>query len=167
MAAQTGRTVKRWVRFVVDDSAGTLREIPVDSINGVGLEYPEGDVTAFQDAMRGVLPDTPDCTISISGPVDNSAAQAAAASGAAPVLSGSHTVLSAIAGRSTPLTLGIYIGIGHYWETGEPVFGITSSATAGFLCLSYIVDPGTMKYTATFKVYPGSTAPAWGTTAVT
>jgi len=167
MTAQTGRTVKRYTRFVLDDSAGTLREIPVDSINGVGLDYPEADVTAFQDAMRGVLPDTPDCTISITGPFDNTAAAAAAASGAAPVLSGSHTVLSGINGGYTPLTLGIYIGVRHYWETGEPVFGITSGAGVGFLCLNYTVDMASQKYGATFKVYPGSTAPAWGTAAVT
>ncbi len=167
MTAQTGRTVKRWTRFVVDDSAGTLREIPVDSINGVGLDYPEADLTAFQDAVYGVLPDTPDCTITITGPFDNTAAGAAAASGAAPVLSGSHTVLSGIAGGVTPLTLGVYFGIRHYWETGEPVFGITSAAGVGFLCTNYTVNPGDGKYSATFKVYPGSTAPAWGTDAVT
>jgi hypothetical protein len=167
MTANTGRTVKRWTRFLVDDSAGTLREIPVNSINGVGLEYPEADVTAFQDAVRGVLPDTPDCTIAITGPFDTTAAAAAAASGAAPVLSGSHTVLSAIAGGVTPLTLGIYFGVRHYWEIGEPVFGITSGAGVGFLCTSYIVNPDDGSYSATFKVYPGSTAPAWGTAAVT
>jgi len=163
----TGRTVKRWVRFVLDDSAGTVREIPINSINGVGLDYAEADVTAFQDALVGVLPDTPDCTITIGGPFDNSAAAAAAASGAAPTLSGSHTVLSGIAGGQTPLTLGVYIGIRAYWATGDPVFGITSSATAGFLCLNYSVNPDNASYTATFKMYPGSTAPAWGTAAVT
>lgn len=167
MAAQTGRTVKRWTRFIIKDSAGTLREVPIDSINGVGLDYPEVELTAFQDALKGVLPDTPSCEITITGPFDNSAAASVAASGAAPVLSGSHTVLNPIAGLSTPLSLGVYIGMRHYWETGEPVFGISSSSTSGFICLQYQADPSNGKYTAKFGMYPGSSAPAWGTAAVT
>ena len=167
MAANTGRTVKQWVRFVVDDSGGTLREIPIDSINGVGLEYPEVDLTAFQDAIHGVLTDTPDCTINITGPFDTTAVGAVAASGAAPTLSGSHTVLSGIVGKTTPLSLGVYIGVRHYWETGEPTFGITSGATSGFICTAYSVTPGDGKYSASFKMYPGSSAPAWGTAVVT
>lgn len=161
MAAQTGRTVGRWTNFIVDDSGGTLRAIPVTSINGVGLDYPEADVTALQDALRGVLPDTPNCQITISGPFDNAAAAAA------PALSGSHTVLSAINGAQTPLTLDIQIGIRHAWEAGEPQFGITSSAANGFLCTQYIVNPDGATYTARFNLYPGSAAPAWGTAAET
>lgn len=161
MAAQTGRTVKRWTDFRVDDSAGTLRSIPVDSINGVGLNYPEKDLTAFQDALKGALPDTPECVITISGQFDNSAAAAAG------TLSGSHTILSAINGGTTPLTLDVQVGIRHAWESGEPQFGITSSATVGFLCRNYIVDPGNASYSAEFYMYPGSTAPAWGTAAET
>jgi len=159
MAAQTGRTVKKWVNFIVDDSAGTIRSIPVDTINGVGLNYPEADVTAFQDALKGALPDTPECTIEIGGPFDNSAAAAS------PTLSGSHTVLNPINGGNTPLTLDVQVGIRHAWEAGEPQFGITSSATAGFLCTGYSVDMASMKYSAKFGMYPGSTAPAWGTAA--
>lgn len=161
MATQYGRSVGRWVNFIVDDSAGTLRAIPVTSINGVGLNFPEADVTALQDALKGVLPDTPECAITISGPVDNSAAVAA------PALSGSHTVLSGINGAQTPLTLDVQVGIRHAWESGEPQFGITSSAANGFLCTSYVVDPASMTYTARFGLYPGSAAPAWGTAAET
>ncbi len=167
MAAQTGRTVGRFVRFLVDDSGGTLREIPIDSINGVGLDYGGADTTALQDAIKNVLPETPDCTIEITGPVDNTAAAAAGGSGAAPSLSGSHTVLAPIAGVMTPLTLDVRIGIRHDWETGEPQFGITSSSVNGFVCTKYTVDPGTMKYAATFRVFAGSAAPAWGTAAET
>ena len=159
MATQYGRTVGRWHNVIVSDSAGTLRAIPVTSINGVGLNYPEADVTALQDALKGVLPDTPDCAITISGPVDNSAAAVA------PALSGSHTVLSAINGAQTPLSLDIQLGIRHAWESGEPQFGITKSATSGFLCTSYIIDPASMTYTARFGMFPGSSAPAWGTAA--
>lgn len=167
MAAQTGRTVKKWTRFLVDDSGGTLREIPVDSINGVGLTYDEMDLTAFQDAIKGVLLDTPDCAIEISGPFDTTAVAAAGGSGAAPSLSGSHTVLSAIAGVNTPLTLDVRIGMRQYWETGEPQFGITSSSVNGFVCTAYNADVNAGKYTASFKMYAGSAAPAWGTAAET
>jgi len=155
MTANTGRTVSRWVAFLVDDSGGTPRNIPVNSINGVGLEYPEKDLTAFTDALKGVLPETPECVIEIEGPFDTIAN------------TGSHTVLSGIAGGVTPLTLDVQIGIRHAWESGEPQFGITSSATSGFLCTSYKVNVNDGTYSAKFNMYPGSSAPAWGTAAET
>ena len=159
MAANTGRTVSRWVSFIVDDTGGTVRTIPINSINGVGLDYPEKDLTAFQDAVKGALPETPDCVIEIEGPFDTTAAQALG------TLSGSHTILNGIAGLSTPLTLDVQIGIRHAWETGEPQFGLTSAAAVGFLCTSYKVNVNDGMYSAKFVVYPGSTAPAWGTAA--
>jgi hypothetical protein len=161
MTAQTGRTTQKWVEFLVDDSGGTLREIPVDSINGVGLTYDEVELTAFQDAIKGVLPAHPDCTITIGGPFDTSAAASA------PTLSGSHTVLNGIVGAATPLALDVRIGIRHVWEAGEPTFGITGTTTAGFLCFDYQADVNSGKYTAKFRVYPGSTAPVWATAAHT
>lgn len=154
MSAQTGRTNKRWVAFLVDDSAGTPRNIPVNSINGVGLDYGEADVTAFTDAIKNVLPETPDCTIEIQGPFDNTAT------------TGSHTVLSGVVGGNTPLTMDVQIGMRHAWESGEPQFGITSSSTAGMLVTKYTVDMDSMTYSATLKVM-GGTAPAWGTAAET
>lgn len=160
MTSQVGRTVSKWTDFRVDDSAGTLRSIPVDSINGVGLTYDESEVTAFQDAIKNVLPAHPSCQITITGPFDNTSAQTAG------TLSGSHTILNGIAGGNTPLSLDIQIGIRHAWEAGEPQFGITSSSTSGFLCTSYTVDLSSMKYSATFSVM-GGTAPAWGTAAET
>lgn len=135
-----------------------LRNIPVDSVNGVGLAYDEADVAAFQDAIKNALADTPDCSIEISGPFDTSAVAAS------PSLSGSHTVLSAIVGDNTPRTLDVQIGIRHAWESGEPQFGISRSATSGFIVTKYTVDPGAGKYAATLKVF-GTTAPAWGSAA--
>ena len=155
MATQTGRTVSKWVTFNIDDSAGTPRSIAVNTINGVGLVYSELDLTAWFDAIRGALPEQPDCVITIGGPFDTVAT------------TGSHTVLSGIVGLNTPLTLDVQVGIRHAWESGEPQFGITSSAANGFLCRSYDVDLSSMQYTATFGMFPGSTAPAWGTTAET
>ena len=160
MATQTGRTVSKWVDFIVDDSGGTLRSIPVNSVNGVGLTYDEMEVTAFQEAIKNVLPGHADVVINIGGPLDNSVVAAAG------TLSGSHTVLSAINGGVTPLTLDVQIGIRHAWESGEPQFGITSSATSGVLCTNYIVNLDDMSYSATFRVM-GGTAPAWGTAAET
>jgi hypothetical protein len=151
----------------IDDVNGTLREIPVDSINGVGLDYPAKDFAAFQDAIHTALPEIPDCEITITGPFDNSAEATASASGAAPALSGSHTVLSGIVGGVTPLTLCIAFGIRQYYTTGEPVFGLAGTTANGFLCTSYIVDPGEQKYTAKLKVCAGSAIPAWGTTLIT
>ena len=161
MTAQTGRTKVRWIRFCLDDSTGTPREIPINSLSAVGFVYEENDVTAWQDAVKGYLAGHPDAPIEISGPFDNSAAVALAASAAAPALSGSHTVLYNLAGAGTPLGLCVCFGIRHNWETGEPVFGVVApSATSGYLCTSYTVEGET--YSARFVPYPGTT-PAWGT----
>ena len=167
MAAQTGRTVGRWFKFQVDDSAGTVRDIPVSTISGVGLSFEEKDLTALQDAVKGALPGQPDMVITITGPWDTTAAVAASGSAATPTLSGSHTVLNGINGLSTPLTFGAYQGVRHNWETGEPTFGITSSATTGALCFEYTIDPAAGTYSAKFRMFPGSPAPAWGTAAYT
>jgi hypothetical protein len=158
----TGRTVSRWVRFVLDDDGGDLREIPINSVNGVGLEYPETDVSAFQDAVKGVLSDQPDCSITVTGPFDNSAEVACAASGLAPTLSGSHTVLNKIVGLNVPLALGVLIGIRGYYTTGDPAFGLdVTGTTSGFICTAYNPNPDDGTYSATFRVYPGSDAPNW------
>jgi hypothetical protein len=166
MAAQFGRTVSRWTRFIVDDSAGTLREPAIDSLSVCGIVFEEKDTTAFQDAVANALPGMPSCPIDITGPFDTAAAVAIATSGNAPALSGSHTVLAPINGLYTPLALGILVGIGHNWESGEPVFGITGTTTNGFIMTKYTVDLGAMKYSASFRVKSGSAAPAWGTTII-
>lgn len=161
----TGRTVTKWTRFGVDDSGGTPREIPVDSISPVGFVYDEVDVTAYQDAVKGYLSAHPDAPIEITGPFDNTAAAALAASGAAPTLSGSHTVLNAIVGGNTPLGLWIGFGIRGYWTTGDPAFGVVApGAASGYLCTKYTVEGE--KYSAKFVPFPGTT-PAWGTAILT
>lgn len=161
MTAQTGRTTFKHIQFNVDDSGSTLRSIPINSLSVVGIQYDEQDVTAFQDAVNGALPSMPDAPIEISGPFDNTAAQTVG------TLSGSHTILSAINGLMTPLSLDVQFGIRHAWESGEPQFGITASAANGYICTRYTVDVSNMTYTARFVLYPGSAAPAWGTAAET
>lgn len=163
----TGRTVTKWTRFALDDSSGTPREIPVDSISGVGFTFESVDLTAYQDAVKGYLSGHPDSAIEITGPFDNTAAAALAASGAAPTLSGSQTILKAITTPTfvTPLGLAIMYGIRGYWATGDPVFGVVApSATEGYLCYGFTVDGE--KYKASFKPIPGCT-PAWGTAILT
>jgi len=162
MTANTGRTTSKYIDFRVDDSAGTLRSIPISSISVVGVVYEEQDMTAFQDAVKNALPNMPDAPIEISGPFDTTAAATAG------TLSGSHTILSGINGVATlPLALAINFGVRHAWEAGEPCFGLTGTAANGYLCVSYTVNPANMTYNARFVVYPGSAIPAWGTTALT
>ena len=167
MAIQKGRTVGKYAKFQIDDSGGTLRDIPVASINGVGLTYEVVDVSAIQDAVKGMLNGQPDYILEISGPFDTSTGKAASGSEVAAALSGSHTVLNDLPNDLTPLAFGIYFGIRHVWSTGEPAFGITGTTANGILCMNYNVDPAAMTYTASFRMYPGSAAPAWGVAAFT
>lgn len=158
-----GRTVSRWLRFAVGDNANVLREIPIWSITIVGIQYAQIDLTAFQDAVKGMLPGFPDAPIEITGPYDTTAAAGFAASTAAPTLSGSHTVLTTINGGNTPRTVGVLFGDRTYWATGAPVFGANQSSASGYLCFEYTVIPkDPMSYKAIFKLFPGSTIPTWG-----
>jgi hypothetical protein len=162
-----GRSVTRWIRFGIDDSAGAPREIPIDSLSPVGFSYPETDVSAWQDAVKGYLADQPDAAIDITGPFDISTAVGLAASAAAPTLSGSHTILAPISALTFTTPLGLWIGFGirGYWTTGDPAFGIVApSATSGYVCTKYQVEGN--KYSARFVPYPGST-PAWGSAIIT
>ncbi len=156
----TGRTVGKYMDFILDDSGGTLRSIPVQTVTGTGLVFEEMDVTALQDAIKNVLPGQPEMTIEIAGPLSNKAAASAG------TLSGSHTILSVVNGGITPLSMDVQIGIQAAWTSGDPQFGITASATSGMLVTSYTVDIAAMTYAATLKVM-GGTAPAWGTAAET
>ena len=155
MTTQYGRTTNRWVTLKIDDSASTLREIAVNSINGLELAYEEKDLTAFIDAIKGVLLGQPDFSCEIGGPFDTTAS------------TGSHTVLSAVNGLNTPLAFGVFVGMRHAWENGEPVFGITGTAANGVLVSKYAVDLANGTYTASIKMAAGSAAPAWGTAAIT
>jgi len=154
MAAQTGRSVSRWVKVYLDDSAGTLRLLSgITGINGVGLNSEAVDVTALTDAIKNALPNTPDCKIQLTGKLDNTASV------------GTHIVLSGVNGLSVPLSFDAQFGMQHAWESGEPQFGITSSGTSGMLVTSYVVDQD-LNFTADLCVM-GGTAPAWGTAAET
>ena len=98
---------------MVHDSSAVYREIPVTAINGVGLTYPEVDMSAIQDAVKGMLNGQPDYTLELSGPWDTAAATSAVtASATASSLSGSHTVLYDLPNDLTPLGFSIYYSRG-------------------------------------------------------
>jgi hypothetical protein len=170
MATTYGRTVGKYVKFQLHSSTGGFRDVPVTSLNGIGLTYDEVDVSAIQDAVKGMLNGQPDYTLEISGPFDTSSAVTASAKDVASALSGSHTVLSALPNALTPLGFAIYIGMRKVWGTGEPVFGISATTGVGgngMLCMNYNVDAIASTYTATFRMSPGSAAPGWGTSVLT
>lgn len=158
------RTVSKFTRFIIGDTADTLRHIPVDTINGVGLTYDEVTYQPFLDAIKGVLLNMPGMTLTIGGPFDNTAAAAS------PALSGSHTVLEPLNGGQTPRSFDIQFGMGAAWSAGAPQFGMTKTATSGVIVSDYQVIPnnnGEVRYSAKLSVLSGSAAPAWGTAAET
>lgn len=147
MAAQTGRTHPKYTTVHLDDSAGTLRQLTsVNTIGGLSLDYPELELTAWADAINGVLLGIPTFTTTIGGVFDTT----------------DHGYLSGVNGLNVPLTFDVRVGIRHTWEAGEPQFGITSSSTAGVLVRNYTVNPENMTWSATIVMFAGSTAPAWG-----
>jgi hypothetical protein len=151
-----------FTKFQIEDSGGTLRDIPIQSYGNIGITYDEVDVSSLQEAVKGMLAGQGNINITITGPFDNTAAGAASGSGAAPTLSGSHTVLEPLNGLLTPRAFGIYIGIQTYWTTGDPVFGADNSV----IVTDYTVDPAAGTYSAKIAFVGGGTAPDWGTTAI-
>lgn len=152
MTAQTGRTHAKHITCKLDNSGGTLTDISayVNSIGTIGLTYDKQDVTAYSDGAKNIVIGQPSASLQIGGPFDTTI----------------HAHMIGINGAATPLSLDIQIGIRHAWEAGEPQFGITSSASSGYLCHSYTVDMANNTWSAQLDVF-GATAPAWGTAAET
>jgi hypothetical protein len=152
MASQTGRTNAKWIQVFLSNSSGVLTEITpyVRSVGTLGLTFDTTDVTAYSDFVKQVTVGQPGAPITISGPFD--------------------TVLYAMmiaystAGRTTisgwGLSFDVRIGIQHAWTTGEPVFGITGSANAGYCITSFTVDTSAMTWQATLDVV-GPVVPQW------
>ena len=153
MAQQSGRTVQDYTNFYIGGNGASMRQVLIDTLGDVGLDYPEEEMSAFQDAVKGVLVGKPDFTLTFGGPFDDTAT------------TGTHVILSALVGVMTPLSFDVQIGIRHAWEAGEPQFGITATAANGAILTSYKVSGA--KYAATMRMYPGSAAPAWGIAAET
>jgi hypothetical protein len=148
MTANTGRTHSKFLGVFLDNGSGTLTDLSsyVATVSQFGLTYETGDVTAFADAIRNIVLGQPSAPITLGGPIDTVII----------------THMSAINGAVTPLTLDLRMGIRHAWEAGEPQFGITSSATVGYLVTSFMVDPVANTWSATLDVF-GATSPAFGT----
>jgi hypothetical protein len=161
MTSLTGRTTFKWTTLYIGDTSNVLRAIPIDSLSALGVKYDEQEVTAWQDAVKGRLPTMPDAPIEFGGPWDTSVAASA------PSLSGSHTVLNPLNGGTTPRTIDIRIGIRAAPEADSPQFGISQTATSGYVITYYDVDMKNGTYKARAVLVPGSALPAFGTTAET
>lgn len=150
--ADTGRSHAKHITVKLDNSGGVLTDITAycNTVGTIGLTYETQDVTAFSDGSKNVVIGQPTVPLTIGGPFDT-------------VI---HSHMTGINGLATPLSLDIQIGIRSAWDAGEPQFGITSSASSGYLCHSYTVDLQANTWSAQLDVY-GATAPAWGTAAET
>lgn len=173
MTAKTGRSVNVFFKFSLEDVGGVMRDLPVNTIGGLGITNQQVDLTALQDAMKGWMAGHGDIPLQIGGPMSTNAAVAESGSGAVPALSGSHVVLAALNAlgpAQAPGMFAAYCGMRQPWETGEPVFGIASpAATDGVTVMDYTVDPtsGGYSYTANLRLFPGSKKPTWGTALIT
>ncbi len=161
----TGRTIPIFLKVQVDDGTA-MRDLPVNTCSVLGFDVEKVDLSALQDAVKSSLGGQSEVLdITITGPIDNSAAQAASGTGVAPALSGSHTVLSAIATntyRNVARSVAVYLGIQANWSTGDPVFG----GVDDFYLLKYNPNFSDGTYSATFAYRVGTTAPAFGTAAI-
>jgi hypothetical protein len=153
--ADTGRTTRNRVLVYIDDSGATLRNIPVNSISGLGLDYDQHDEDAMYDAIHGALVGTPNFVCTLSGPFDSTAD------------TGSYTVLAPLAGLNVPLAFDVRIGIRSAWDAGEPTFGITGTNANGVLVANFTVNPDDMTYSADIVPYAGTAVLAWATAAHT
>jgi hypothetical protein len=157
MAVQTGRTDNHFCQFIMGDASnGALRSVPISGFSALGATYEVVDMTAFQDAVKGALLGMPDAPFSIHCPWDTTAAQTVG------TLSGSHTILSAVVGLMVPLTIDFRFGIRHAWETGEPNWGETATATSGYIVSKYVLNDD-FSCDADFVAFPGSSLVAFGT----
>ncbi len=160
MTSPVGRTVAPFLVLNIHDGTA-LRALGINSLSVVGVVYDEMELTNWQDAVKGRLPTWPDCPIEFGGIWDTSAVASS------PTLSGSHTVLKGLNGVLTPRSLDIRIGVRGAPESDSPQFGITSSATSGFIITQYTYNPSDQTYKARAVLIPGSALPAWGTAAET
>jgi len=115
------------------------------SVNTFGLTYAEQDVTAYNDGAMNVVIGRPEAPLTITFQWDT-------------VVFAHLIALN----RNTPLSLDIRVGIRQSPQvTGEPCFGISSSATSGYVLKDMTATD--TEITATFNVF-GPTAPGWATT---
>jgi hypothetical protein len=145
MTVGTGRTNTKFISFFLDNSAGALTDLTpyTRSIGTVGLTYESQDVTAYNDGVKNVTIGRPDAPIAVQFLMDTTVF--------AHLIALNHV---------TPLSLDVRIGIRQAQVTGEPCFGISMSATSGYLLKDFTSDGEFIN--ATFEVF-GPTAPDWAT----
>ena len=154
MAAQFGRTVQDFTSLLIGAAGGSMQIIRINSLGDLGLTYEEQDMSAWVDAVKGVLVGKPDFTLDFGGPIDNTAT------------TGTSTLLRAWNGVMTALSFDVQVGIRHAWEAGEPQFGVTGvvASNSGIMVTRYTESGG--MFSATIRMLAGSAAaPAWGTAA--
>lgn len=149
MTANTGRTNAKYIQFYLDNSSGTLTDLSAycNNVGTFGLEKETQDVTAYSDGVKNITIGRPSAPLQVTFKNDTTV----------------YAHLIALA-ESTPLSLDIRVGIRHAWESGEPTFGISSSATSGYLLTSMQMTD--QEITCKFDVF-GATAPNFATTAHT
>lgn len=147
MTAQTGRTNNKFISVFLNNAAGVLTDLTAytKSVGAVGIKYDQQDVTALNDGSKNYTIGWGDAPISITFQFDT-------------------TVLAHLIALPTtqPLALDIRFGIRQAYTSGEPVFGISKTATSGYLLAGLTVNQ-TDDITADFVVY-GATAPNFATT---
>ncbi len=147
MAVQAGRTNLKYVSFWLDTNAGVLTDLTayLKDAPSVGLDYDVSNVEAVSDGSKNVVVGIPACPLSVTFVFDT-------------------VVLAHLIALSptTPLALDVRFGIRQTQVTGEPQFGITASATSGYVITSLKCN-GVESIDASFDVF-GATAPAFGTT---
>jgi len=146
MAAQTGRTNKKYIQFWLDNSAGTLTDLSAycTNVGTYGLKFPTDSVTGYSDFVENVTNGRPSAPLTITFAKDTAV----------------FAHLAAL-NRNTPLSLDIREGIRQSQVTGEPCFGISSSATSGYLFGSWTATD--TEYICEFDVF-GPVCPDFATT---
>lgn len=149
MTANVGRTNANQIMFYLDNSSGTLTDLTpyTKNVGTFGLKFESQDVTAYSDGVKNVTIGRPEAPLQVTFQWDTVV----------------YAHLIAL-NRNTPLSLDIRVGIRHAWESGEPTFGITSSATSGYVLQDML--PTDTEIVCTFDVF-GPTAPNFATTAHT
>lgn len=149
----TGKTVGRHIRVKFDSTDGTVRNITcsIKTINGIGLNYEQVDITALCDSVMKSLTGQADSEVSMTGEFDNTPVAAD------PSDSGAHAVLAPYsASPQTAGTLTIEFGIRTDPTTGDPIW------TGEYRVTEYLVNvQNNVGWSAKFK--PASGTPAWGT----
>jgi hypothetical protein len=148
----TGRTVGDFVKLLLSDGS-QMRSMPFypSSLGDLGLDYPEEDLFAALDVIHGALVGKPSFFLEWDGPFDINA-------------NGAHVTLNALLGVMTPRSFDVQIGMRHDWESTEPQFGMTATATSGIIVTKYTVKG--KDYHARIAMYAGSAVlPAWGAAA--